>query len=214
MYKDWIRAQLPEGIPEDIIDRAVSHRGGYLSGLQFWVYGERGPDRLEYEGADEEDLRLWLFGQAAREIAQSMELRGRSEEEKRWRFVRDHVEQGAWIYRENGQYEYDAICDTRKYWMEYELRLLYPVFPAERWRQRIAYYEACMNRSFLVEHWRYDVAALCFVEVSGSKEVDWNGVEQPAEGTVMETGGLPGGEKDRGRLNSELFGEDLRGDLR
>ena len=191
MYEDWIRAQLPEGIPEDIIASAVPHRGGYLLGLQFWAYGERGPDRLEYEGADEEDLRLWLFGQVAREVAQAMELRSRSEEETRWRFVRDHVEQGAWIYRENGQYQYDAICDTRKFWMEYELRLLYPVFPEKRWRQRAAYYEACMNRCFLVEHWRYDVAAMCFVEVSGSKEVDWNGVEQPAEGTVTETGDCP-----------------------
>lgn len=188
-YTRWIRSRLPKDIPEEVIGSIDLRSGGYISGRQFWAYGERGPDRLLYEAADEEDLQLWLFGQAAREIAQKMELRSRASEEKKWRYVQDHADQGVWFYRENRRYRYNAICDTRKYWMETELRILYPVFPKDRWMQQVEYYERCMNRWFPVRHWQYDTDTLCFVEISASREVDSKGVEQPAEGTVLESAG-------------------------
>lgn len=188
-YTRWIRARLPKDIPEEVIGSIDLRSGGYISGWQFWAYGERGPDRLLYEAADEEDLQLWLFGQAAREIAQKMELRSRAAEEKKWRYVQDHADQGVWFYRENRRYRYNAICDTRKYWMETELRILYPVFPKDRWMQQVEYHERCMNRWFPVRHWQYDTDTLCFVEISASREVDSKGVEQPAEGTVLESAG-------------------------
>ena len=188
-YRNWIISRLPKDIPADVISYVTREIdtcfGGYVSGLQVWAYGERGPDELVYTAADEDDLKLWMFQNAASSIAQRMELAGRAEEEKNWRYVRDHAEHGAWMYRENQQYRYNAIHDSRKYWMEYELRLLYPVFPKARWLQRVEYYELCMNKWFPVKHWSYDRRALCFREVSDSKEIDTYGVQQPAEGTIL-----------------------------
>lgn len=194
MYKDWIISRLPSDIPAAVIDYVTrqidANFGGYISGLQFWAFGERGPDKLLYEAKDEDDLKLWMFREAARSIAQRMELIGRAEEENRWRYVQDHVENGTWRYRENQRYHYNAIHDFRKFWMEYELRLLRPVFPTAQWLQRVEYYENCMNKSFPVKHWSYDTKALCFREVSDSKETDIYGVQQPAEGSIMQ-GGRP-----------------------
>lgn len=194
MYKDWIISRLPSDIPADVISyiekQIDANFGGYVSGLQYWAFGERGPDELIYTAENEDDLKLWMFQEAARSIAQRMELIGRAEEENRWRYVKDHAEHGAWMYRENQQYQYNAIHDFRKFWMEYELRLLYPVFPEVRWMQRVEYYENCMNKWFQVKHWSYDTKALCFREVSDSKETDIYGVQQPAEGSVMQ-GGRP-----------------------
>ena len=192
MYKDWIISRLPSDIPAAVIDYVTrqidANFGGYISGLQFWAFGERGPDKLLYEAKDEDDLKLWMFREAARSIAQRMELIGRAEEEIRCRYVQDHVENGTWRYRENQRYHYNAIHDFRKSWMEYELRLLRPVFPTAQWLQRVEYYENCMNKSFPVKHWSYDTKALCFREVSDSKETDIYGVQQPAEGSVMQGG--------------------------
>lgn len=192
MYKDWIISRLPSDIPVAVIDYVTrqidANFGGYISGLQFWAFGERGPDKLLYEAKGEDDLKLWMFREAARSIAQRMELIGRAEEENRWRYVQDHVENGTWRYRENQRYHYNAIHDFRKFWMEYELRLLRPVFPTAQWLQRVEYYENCMNKSFPVKHWSYDTKALCFREVSDSKETDIYGVQQPAEGSVMQGG--------------------------
>jgi len=192
MYKDWIISRLPSGIPADVISyvekQIDANFGGYISGLQYWAFGERGPDELIYTAENEDDLKLWMFREAARSIAQRMELTGRAEEENRWRYVRDHAEHGAWMYRENQQYQYNAIHDSRKFWMEYELRLLYPVFPEARWMQRVEYYENYMNKKFQVKHWSYDTTALCFREVSDSKEIDIYGVQQPAEGSIMQSG--------------------------
>ena len=46
MYKDWIIARLPKDIPEEVITYAAkeidNNFGGYIVGLQFWDYGERG----------------------------------------------------------------------------------------------------------------------------------------------------------------------------
>lgn len=52
----WIRAHLPK----ELADRAIGNFNDYyLDGLKIVSEGERGgPDNLEYEARDEEDLRL------------------------------------------------------------------------------------------------------------------------------------------------------------
>lgn len=189
MYREWIIGRLPEDIPVDVISYVTrqidANFGGYISGLQFWAFGEHSRDKLLYTAEDEEDLRLRMFQEAARSIAQRMELIHRTEEEKNWRYIQDHAECGAWMYRENQQYLYNAIHDSRKFWMEYELRLLHPVFSRARWIQRVEYYENCMNKWFPMKHWSYDTKALCFREVSDSKQIDTYGVQQPTEGSIM-----------------------------
>lgn len=192
MYREWIISRLPKDIPTEVISYVTrqinANFGGYISGLQFWALGEHSPDELLYTAEDEEDLRLWMFQKAACSIAQRMELIHRTEEEKNWRYVRDHAKHGAWMYRENQQYLYNAIHDSRKFWMEYELRLLHPVFAEARWIQKVEYYESCMNKWFPTKHWSYDTKALCFREVSDSKEIDTYGVQQPTEGAIMRSG--------------------------
>lgn len=185
MYAEWVRSKLPKDIPEDIVSAAVNFHWYHISGLQVWDYSERPPDDLVYTAADEEDLKLWFFRTAARYIAQNLELMNRDREEKNWRYVPDHVENGVWMYRENKTYQYHAIHDTRKYWMEYELRLLCPVFPKDRWMQQVRDYECLMNRWFKIKHWAYNLDNQCFVEISDAKALDWNGVEQPAKGSII-----------------------------
>lgn len=179
MYEDWIKSRLPKSIPDNVIRTGVNFFGYYASGLQVWMVGERGPDKLLYTAADEDDLKLWFFEEAACSIAQKMELMNRAKEERKWRYVEDHVRNGAWMYRENKKYKYNGIHDSRKYWMEYELRLLYRVFPRDRWLQKIEHYEDCMNHWFTDKHWKYSIMFKRFIEISNSKQVDWNGVEQP-----------------------------------
>ena len=78
--------------------------------------GKRGrPNELEYTAVDEDELKLWLFERAAFHIALKMELINRAEEEKNWRYVQDHAEHGAWLYRENRKFQYNAIHDSREY---------------------------------------------------------------------------------------------------
>lgn len=190
MYKDWIMARLPKDIPEDVITYASKEIdndfGGYVIGLQFWEYGERGhPNEPAYTAVDEDDLKLWLFERIVFTIALEMELINRSAQEKNWRYVRDHAEQGTWIYRENHQYQYNAIHDARKFRMEYELRLLHLVLPKARWLQKVEKYEGFMNKWFQIKHWSYDTNALCFREISDSMEYDTFGIQQPAEGSIL-----------------------------
>ena len=62
MYKDWIISRLPSDIPAAVIDYVTrqidANFGGYISGLQFWAFGERGPDKLLYEAKGGDDLKL------------------------------------------------------------------------------------------------------------------------------------------------------------
>ena len=62
--------------------------------------------------------------------------------------------------------------------MEYMLRLLYPVFPNDRWVQRVEHYESLMNRWFKINHWENDVDTKYFVEISNSREVNTDGIEE------------------------------------
>lgn len=62
--------------------------------------------------------------------------------------------------------------------MEYMLRLMYPVFPNDRWVQRVEHYENLMNHGFKIKHWEYDMDTKCFVEISHSKEVNTDGIEE------------------------------------
>ena len=45
MYKDWIISRLPSGIPADVISyvekQIDANFGGYISGLQYWAFGEQ-----------------------------------------------------------------------------------------------------------------------------------------------------------------------------
>ena len=121
-YLTWVLERVPKDIPDEIMKKSLD-LGGYVSGLQFWMYGERGPDYVVFTASDENELKCWMYSQVCKNIALQTELRHRQEEEKLWRYVQTRAEEGHWLYRENKNYIYNAIYDSRKYWMEYHLSL-------------------------------------------------------------------------------------------
>ena len=182
-YMAWVLERLPKDIPDEILKKSLN-LGGYVSGLQFWTYGERGPDDVVFTASDGNELKRWMYSQVCRNIALQTELRHREEEEKLWRYVRVRAEEGHWLYRENKDYIYNAIHDSRKYWMEYHLSLLKQVIPEEV-NHKIAEYESLLNKWFMEKHWSFDMEQFRFVEISDSREHDSYGIEEPREGSVL-----------------------------
>ena len=183
-YLAWVLERLPKDIPDEIMKKSLN-LGGYVSGLQFWTYGERGPDYVVFTASDGNELKRWMYSQVCENIALQTELRHREEEEKLWRYVRVRVEEGHWLYRENKDYIYNAIHDSRKYWMEYYLSLLKKVIPEEEVNHKIAEYESLLNKWFMEKHWSFDIEQFRFVEISDSREHDSYGIEEPREGSVF-----------------------------
>ena len=188
-YTDWILEHLPADLPDyakpGYALSSVERLEGWVRGLEFWVPGDRGPDRLEYTATSEEELRYWLFRRECVCVAQRMELRTRCQDELRYRYVMDHVEDGRWIYRQNPGYEYNTIHDSRKAWMEQALRMTLPVLPSQEWEALAVKYEQLFNNHYRTPHWGYDSESGVFREIGDSPWLDWKGVEQPAPGTVI-----------------------------
>ena len=183
-YLAWALERLPKDISDEIMKKSLN-LGGYVSGLQFWTYGERGPDYVIFTASDENELKRWIYSQVCKNIALQTELRHREEEEKLWRYVRARAEEGHWLYRENKDYIYNAIHDSRKYWMEYHISLLKKVIPEEEVNYKIAEYESLLNKWFMEKHWFFDREQFRFVEISDSREHDTYGIEEPREGSVF-----------------------------
>ncbi|MBQ7491372.1 MAG: hypothetical protein IJT76_02055 [Clostridia bacterium] len=188
IHESWIRERLPKGLPEEAIRRGLSFGGYYREGLKVMSFGERGrPDRLEYEAADEEDLCLWELDKACSRIAAETELLNRKKNAAKWRYSRDHAENGFWFYIERRSYVYNAIEDTRLAWFELYLALIQPSFPRERWEQEVLRHVELMNHWYAAPHWDYDREALCFFEISDSKEHSGGNPdnEEPRPGSVI-----------------------------
>ena len=181
----WIRAHLPMAYAVRPLPHVFD--GCYRDGWKVMLRGERGgPDRPIYTATDGEDLRLWQFGEVCRSLSDQTELAHRSENAKKWRYSRHHAENGAWLYVERRHYFYDAIEDTRLASFEEYLRLIKPVFPAERWETEVQTHIRLMNRWYKTAHWDYDRCACCFVEISSAKEHDReDGPEEPRPGSVI-----------------------------
>ena len=78
-YLAWVLERLPKDIPDEIMKKSLN-LGGYISGLQFWTYGERGPDYALFTASDENELKRWMYSQICKNIAWQIELRHRGEE--------------------------------------------------------------------------------------------------------------------------------------
>ena len=183
-YAAWILEHLPAELPA-YARAAAEELGGRVQGLKFWVPGDREPVCFEYNAKSEADLQYWLFREACTRAALKIELRSRRQDELRYRFVMDHAEDGRWIYRQNPGYEYDTIHDSRKVWMELALRMALPVLPPEEGQAFVEKYERLLNNCYRTPRWGYDRGSGVFREISDSPRLDWNGVEQPAPGTVI-----------------------------
>ena len=182
VYREWIERHLPGNISEKMVQAALNFGGYYQEGLTVMAYGERGgPDKVIYKAKDDRDLCLWQFGQVCYRIAGALELADRKENSSKWRWLRDHAENGRWLYIERREYFYNAIEDTRLAAFEVYLRLLKPAFPPERWESKVREYTGLMNRWYKKAHWDYDRNKLCFIEISDSREYasDFDDTEEP-----------------------------------
>lgn len=187
--REWIISHLPKDIQPEVLEERLMFRGLYVDDdLKVWSEGERGgPDSMLYQATDEADLRFWTFGEVCSSIGMMMELRNREQEELKWRYVRDHVENHHWMYRENKDYQYNAIYDSRMVWFEMELQLLKPVIPQEQWEKKVTEREQLMNQWFKTPHWALNREQVCFVEISDSKEfydLDKT-IEEPRPGSII-----------------------------
>ena len=184
-YIDWIRKHMPKYVQSNMIEYGVrSLEDYYTRGSTVYLRGERGPDTIEYTARSQDDLRIWAFKQAASGAAQMMELQRRSQNRPKWRYVRDHAENGKWLYVEHSSFTYNAIEDSRLDWFEVYLRLTKPVLPPAQWEQEVSEHIRLMNISYPQPHWGYDKADMRIIEISDSKYVS-EGIEEPAPGTII-----------------------------
>lgn len=164
IYEDWIRSHLP---PE-YADMDVSHSGFYMSGLCVMAEGERGGDDIVvYRAENEEDLKRWAFESVCKLHGSRAQLEHRTTP-KKWRFYRDHAENGKWLYIEHRNYDYNAIHDSRLDNFEGYLRLIKPVLSPELWEKRIDEYTHLINYWYNPPHWAYDREKLCFIEIANN----------------------------------------------
>lgn len=185
----WIRAHLP---PEDRDAPLDGFSGEYLDGLTVMAEGERGgPDTVVYKAKDEEDLRWWQLEQVCRFLPVKEPTK------KSWRWYRHHVEDDQWRYVELRHYDYNAIEDPRLYGFESFLRKLKFGFPPERWEEKVREHVHLMNYWYDKPHWDYDRDALCFIEISHSREHDVpGGPDEPQPGSILRIVDGPKEERD------------------
>lgn len=176
--EEWIRAHLPEDVRNEDIEL---FSGLYLDGLKVMSVGERGdPDKLHYEAKDEEDLKWWQLDYLCHFL-------GKVDKSRKWRWYRDHAENGQWYYIEHRNYDYNAIDDARLPGFERYLQNLKYAFPEDYFRKNVEKYTGLMNRWYLVPHWGYDYENLCFIEISDSKEYcsDFDKSDEIKPGSVI-----------------------------
>lgn len=183
-YEEWIKQHLPKDIPADILSNTFCYRGFYISGLDVYTEGDRGPDKIQHSFHSYDDLRIWVFKEAANYIAQQLELRSRHTDELKWRYVQDHAENGKWMYIEHCHYQFNAIHDFRLAWFETYLQLVKGGLTPAQWSEEICEYTKLLNNHYPVQHWDYDKKKMQFIEISDSKYVS-QGIEEPAPGTVI-----------------------------
>ena len=177
----WLRAHLAPEYQDDPLD-VFSEM--YLNGLTVMAEGERGnPDTVVYKAKDIDDLRYWQL-----EIICKYLHEEDPQEEKVWRYYRHHAENGKWLDTERRHYDYNAIEDPRLYGFECFLRASKYGLPSERWEKNVQDHIRLMNYWYTVPHWDYDRQALCFIEISDSKEHDGDPAhtEEPRPGSIIE----------------------------
>ena len=176
IYNEWIKSILPDYIPSDIIEKSLPRQNNpypdFVIGLEYYVDADPGrvPPRLEYAAKDENDLKCRIFADVAFQIASEMELSTRKDDELKWHYIPIYVKDDKWMYKENKNYTYDTIFDSRKTLFECHLKLLNLVYSLEELDLKIKKYEKCMNTDFQTQHWKFDLNTFEFVEISNSRD--------------------------------------------
>ena len=132
-----------------------------------------------YRAKDNDDLRFWQLEVICGFV-------GKADHSKKWRYSRDHAENGMWFYVEHRHYDYNAIEDSRLPGFERFLRNLKCGFPPDRWERKVKEHIRLMNFWYSAPHWDYDREKLCFIEISDSREHDdQQMIEEPRAGSII-----------------------------
>ena len=120
---------IADNIPPDIIKKSLPRENSpypdFVIGLEYYVDADPGrvPPRLEYAAKNETDLKCRIFADVAFCIASEMELSTRKEDELKWYYTQMNIKDNKWLYKENQNYIYDTIFDSRKTMFECHLKL-------------------------------------------------------------------------------------------
>lgn len=184
---EWIIERLPDDLPEKAVLKGLSDAFDYLGfqDLQVCERGDHGRWSCRFRAESKDDLLKWAFCAAAGGISMAYELSAREKNALKWRYSRTKVRDGHWCYDERKDYVYNAIEDTRLVWFELYLRLIKAVLPFDEWLHEADQHTRLMNTRFVSEHWDYDRNEMRFVEISGSREHDENGNEEPGDCFVI-----------------------------
>lgn len=179
----WLRSLLPEEYANEPIGDFSEYD---LDGFRV-LLNERGVRQTIYSASDEEDLRRWVFREVCLNLAWRAELQNRKTNARKWRYSREHCENGQWFYVERTSYIYDAIEDFRLAAFEDYLKLIRRGVPEAVWRNEVEKHISLLNLRYRESHWDYDLERLCFVEISDSKEYDRrnSSSEEPRPGSII-----------------------------
>lgn len=170
---EWIVKQLPDDLPQDIVEAALDNRWQYIDGLKLMEFNDRGPSLTVYSAKDEDDFRIYLYKEICKQIAEKLELLHREQNALKWRYSRDHVsEDKKWCYVERKTYVYNAIEDTHLASFEDYLRLTKKGLSSEEWEKEIIDKVSLLNHWFHKPHWDYDKERMQFIEISDELECE------------------------------------------
>lgn len=180
---DWIDRQLPAGLPPSARRGALSRVRAAL-GSNFWITLMRDFENRPFTPEEEEKVRFKLFRTACNEAARCVTGSEGMAEVDRWRYRVWRTENGQDLYKENPEYEFNAIYDMRKLWFEFQLQLERTTLPEDWVAEQAKTYEDCLNLRYAAPHWRWDPGTFTFLEISDSKLLDGKGAEQPNPQTL------------------------------
>jgi len=170
-------------IDDDIKAKAINEFfGSYgINSKEIIAHIDRGNKKVIATYDDVKGLTFELACILFRKIATEMELKNRYAEESKWKYVGCGVKK----YRENKNYIYNTIFDSRKYMFEVHIRLLADIYELEKIRNIIVDYTDKMNIWFKDIHWAFNNDNLTFEEISSSKDIDADGIEHPQSGEII-----------------------------
>ncbi|MBE7064861.1 MAG: hypothetical protein E7384_03490 [Ruminococcaceae bacterium] len=89
------------------------------------------------------------------------------------------------MYKENTDYQYDSIEDTRKVWFEKHIGAMANLFSLSAVHSLISKYTTLMNHWFADSHWKFNSDLMEFVELSFSRERDTDKIEHPQPHEIL-----------------------------
>ena len=176
ILRDCQRVKVPSSFSEFMKTQtnprgSYAHTAGYCNNAGYFYIseGDRGGIFLECISQNLEDIRWYIMELIVVHVGQELERKAREAEEKNWRYPQI-FKNGKLTFKENKNWIYNAVHDSRKYWFEYAIAALAELFEADRLHPYVASRVDLMNRWFDAPHWGFCWESMCFVEISDSKE--------------------------------------------